>query len=71
MHPGRMESALFTGLTLHCPVRVADTIPIFLRLVMAHNFEPGPFRLTPWLRPLINIVAIMWMIFIMVRACSL
>jgi hypothetical protein len=49
----------------------ADTVPIFLRLVMPHNFEPGPFRLTPCLRPLINIIAILWMVFIAVRAYSL
>lgn len=41
-----------------------------MRLINGKRFEPGPFNLGRY-GPVIGSVAVMWVIFITVRACSL
>ena len=69
--PVQCDLALHAAVVLFKPAASAcrahaDTVPICLRLALAGNFEPGPFRLHPWARPAINGIAVLYMTLIMV-----
>lgn len=44
-----------------------DVVPILLRLIFSKNFTPGPFKLGR-AQPLINVIAILWLSFSVVRS---
>ena len=55
---------------LNASVLCADCVPILMRILFAHNFQPGPFNMSRF-QPYLNIVTFVWIIFSTVQARSL
>lgn len=47
----------------------ADCVPILMRILFAHNFQPGPFNMSR-MQPYLNILTFVWIIFSVVRPPS-